>query len=441
MIIVSELLFVQRGIVASLFSTVLTLVALHVFANLVHPAVVVGGIHTRLLHDELDAFGYRRGHLHSRAQRGEFDQVAVVLVVTVDLQIQVIEVPEQLRMDALHVIRLVECIDRGFPVAIPLHSNIPRHRHAGHVVRLEMLRNDVEVIGQRLDVRIQAEPHPAVPDRTWNLFEPLAWSTLWKRVEVRDILEGTVEFVFPMVVCALERRSVTESPIAQSIAAVLADVVEGTHAAVVLAHQQYRLRPYLGGAIRARLVQVALETADEPDLGPDMLPLGLHERSIRIALLRDDAVAELGVRRLLQRRTVFEALAVDILSLATHSAYSCSLVQRVVKRPANAATQKLIECRLLPAAALGLRVFIHQRLHVVAAACVTEVEVEDLARLPATQVHNGHDIVAAPVALLEAIRLAAVTCFKQALVLTVESAQVDLVVGFERLDTGNERML
>ena len=81
----------------------------------------------------------------------------------------------------------------------------------------------------------------------------------------------------------------------------LANVIERFYGAVVLLDEQHRLEPDLGRAIVAGLREVAFETADEPHFAPDMFPFEPHEIGVRVPLFGNYSVAELRIRRLVQR--------------------------------------------------------------------------------------------------------------------------------------------
>ncbi len=86
----------------------------------------------------------------------------------------------------------------------------------------------------------------------------------------------------------------------QAVAAVQADVVEGAQASVALAHDQHRLAADFRADVVAGLAQVLQAAAEQPDLAEDPLPLEPHELRRGVALLADEFVAELRIRRLLR---------------------------------------------------------------------------------------------------------------------------------------------
>ena len=175
-------------------------------------------------------------------------------LVAVDLDVEIVQVPHELRVDALHVVALVERVDGCLPVAVPLDRDVARERHPVKVVRVEMLRHRVEVLEQRLGIRVQAEPDETAPGCARQLRQAATRRcSLRKRVEIRNALERTVERVFPVVVLALERLGAADARRAQPIPAVHADVVERAHAAVRLTHEQHRLAPDLRADVIAGL--------------------------------------------------------------------------------------------------------------------------------------------------------------------------------------------
>src|SRR5688572_21870227 len=64
-------------------------------------------------------------------------------------------------------------------------------------------------------------------------------------------------------------------------------------------------------------------------------------------------------------------------------------LERGANAPADAAPEDLVERGLLPAAALQLRIFVHQRLHVVPAARVSERAVQHLSAAMALAIQHG----------------------------------------------------
>lgn len=84
--------------------------------------------------------------------------------VAIDLDIEIVQVIKQLRMNALNVIALVERVDRGLPIAVPLDRDISGQCHAWEVVGVEMLRNRREILGERAYLAVEAEPDEPAPD-------------------------------------------------------------------------------------------------------------------------------------------------------------------------------------------------------------------------------------------------------------------------------------
>ena len=170
-------------------------------------------------------------------------------LVTIDLDVEVVQVPEQLRMNALNVVALVERVHGGLPVAIPFHRDVAGLHHALEVIGVEVQRDRIEIVGERPRIGIEREPHEAPPFLAADLGEAVGRRTLGKCIDIGDAPVAPVEIVFPVVVQALERErgSRGSAPAGtQSIAAMLADVVEAAHAAVGLAHDHDGLRADLG---------------------------------------------------------------------------------------------------------------------------------------------------------------------------------------------------
>ena len=146
MIIVGQLVVVELGIIAAFLVAELAHVALDRLADAGHRPFPIGRIHPRLFHHVLDRRRDLRGQVLARADRPERDQVAVVLTEAVDLQIDVVEVPHQLRMNALDVVAFVEGVDARLPVAIPLDRDVADPAHALEMIGREMRVHRVEIV-------------------------------------------------------------------------------------------------------------------------------------------------------------------------------------------------------------------------------------------------------------------------------------------------------
>src|SRR5829696_4204402 len=127
----------------------LALALLHVAADILNPAVIVRRVDTRGFHDHLDGLGYRRWSAHARRDGGERNEVAAVSAVTVDLDVDIVQIPEQLRMDSLHVVAFVESVDGSFPVAIPFHGDVTRLHHLVELVWIQVMRDGIEKLRER----------------------------------------------------------------------------------------------------------------------------------------------------------------------------------------------------------------------------------------------------------------------------------------------------
>src|SRR5215469_5474645 len=142
-------------------------------------------------------------------------------------------------MDALHVIALVEGVDRGLPVAVPFDRDVARLRHAVEIVRVEMLRYRTQELAQRRWRVGKRVPGKAAPGIAVHLLETVRRAALGEGVDIRDAPVTSVELVLPVVVGAgkrVRRAGAAEAAGPQPITAVLADVVESPHATVPLTH-------------------------------------------------------------------------------------------------------------------------------------------------------------------------------------------------------------
>ena len=104
--------------------------ALNIAANFTDPTLIFGGVHASLAHDFFNGRRYGGRQTHPRTNTGKRDQIAVMALITIDLDIGVIEVPEQLRVNALNVIALIKGIDTGLPVTVPLDPSRPWSLHS-----------------------------------------------------------------------------------------------------------------------------------------------------------------------------------------------------------------------------------------------------------------------------------------------------------------------
>jgi len=141
----------------------------------------------------------------------------------------------------------------------------------------------------------------------------------------RGCAGSSVEIVFPVVVQALERErgSGGSAPAgAQSIAAMLADVVEAAHAAVGLAHDDDGLRADLGDDVVARMRDIQGAARDQPDLGPKAFPFEAHKRRRGVPARVDDRRSEVGVVRLFVRCPGVEAVRPSAPGLTRTTAHT-----------------------------------------------------------------------------------------------------------------------
>src|SRR3546814_9780437 len=102
-IIVGQLVVVQLRIVLALFQAVLALEQLDIAADVADAAFIFGRVHPRFHHDFVDGGRDRGRQRDARADRGERHDIAVVPAIAVDLDVHVVEIPLELRVDALHL--------------------------------------------------------------------------------------------------------------------------------------------------------------------------------------------------------------------------------------------------------------------------------------------------------------------------------------------------
>ena len=96
------------------------------------------------------------------------------------------QVPEQLWMDALHVITLVEGVHGRLPVAVPFDGDVPGLHHALEVIGIEVLGDRPQEVGQRFGVGIHREPDEPAPGFALDAGEPVGGRPLGEGVDVRD---------------------------------------------------------------------------------------------------------------------------------------------------------------------------------------------------------------------------------------------------------------
>ena len=255
-------------------------------------------------------------------------------LVAVHLHVEVMQVPHELRVDALHVVGLIESVHGRLPVAVPLDGHVLHERHLVDVVRLQMLAHWVEELFERFCFRVQTEEDEAVPGGARQFAQPAAVRcALRVGVEVGNTLEAAVDFVFPVVVLALERVGARVSFWTQAVAAVETHVVERAHAAILLAHDEHRLFANFRTDVVAGFLQVLQETAEQPHLRPHVVPFALHELARGIAFLRDEHRRDTGVRRFGVHGALLARDARHFLvGRRARSRSECLTVQRNVRR-------------------------------------------------------------------------------------------------------------
>ena len=156
------------------------------------------------------------------------------------------------------------------------------------MVGREVLRDDPEELRERLGLGVHVEEDEAAPGVAGDLDQRrLLGHALGERVFVRHELLRAIEVELEEVIGALESLGVAHAGVADLVAAVGADVVEGAHLVRLLAHDQERLGAELRREVITHVGDVGRSSGDVPDLRPHPLPLELHERFRRIALFGD----------------------------------------------------------------------------------------------------------------------------------------------------------
>src|SRR5262249_31933317 len=154
-----------------------------------------------------------------------------------------VRVLEQLRVRGLHVIGLVEGVDAGLPVARDLERDVVQERVLLEVIRIEVLRDDAEIVAQRLRAGGEAHPDEPAPGVARHGCEP----TLCIAESLREVLtigseaEGPVDAERPAVETADEVLGPTRSGRNEPVPAMWADVVEGAEAPGAITRDHDRL--------------------------------------------------------------------------------------------------------------------------------------------------------------------------------------------------------
>ena len=121
---------------------------------------------------------------------------------------------------------------------------------------------------------------------------------------------------------ALEMLGIAQPLGPKAIAAVQADIGKGAHRSVGLPHDEDGFLADLGADVIAGFGNVAGPAAQQPDLGPDMLPLQLHEVLAGVASGWNDVIAEIGILGLFRRGAVRPFSRIDpfylLFSLDVH---------------------------------------------------------------------------------------------------------------------------
>src|SRR5205823_1886130 len=182
------------------------------------------------------------------------------------LDVEIVQVPQQLWMDALHVVALVESIDGRFPVAVPFDGDVPGLHHLVEIVRLQVLRYGTQELEQRTRRLVQRVPDESAPGTALHFRERVRRLALSECIDVWNPPVRAIELVLPMVIRADERergprRAEPAGP--EPVATMLAHVVKRAHALVFLPHDENRLRADLGDEVVSGLRNVQLPAAEQ----------------------------------------------------------------------------------------------------------------------------------------------------------------------------------
>ena len=197
-----------------------------------------------------------------------------------------------------HVVGLVEVVEHHLPVAGQPHA-------VGHgapprvdVAQLPFVPDRPQVLLQAHALRVHVDPDEAGE----GLAAQLSQAHLAARVAFREIVlvgrkvEFAVGQVGPTVVLADEALDAALVVLNERVAAMLADVVERLHPAVLLADHEDLLRPHRLHLPIAGIGQLRLAAEQQPDLGPHALLLLLEERPRGIAIALEQRPARALLR-------------------------------------------------------------------------------------------------------------------------------------------------
>ncbi len=180
-----------------------------------------------------------------------------------------------LRVDEVDVILLEKIVAHGFPVGVERHRLVFGEHHVLEMIGSKVVDDRTQVVLQRRRIRVHIDPHSARPERQLHRLQR-ALAFVHGGAEalcIGDFDQPTIQRVTPAVVGAgylLHRAAFTGE---NTIAAVLADIVERADFALLVAQHYNRLAAQRVDEVVTRIRQVGHEARKEPAARPDPLPL------------------------------------------------------------------------------------------------------------------------------------------------------------------------
>ncbi len=173
-----------------------------------------------------------------------------------------------LRVNALNVVDLQEGVHRQLPVALELVALDGRRPQAVDIELLELGRNHVQPLEQRLRFRILVDEDPATPLLAANFLEAKAAAIegLGEVTLVHDGNQPPVRIVRPLMVGAAKPGQLPGRLPHQRRPAVRTDVVKRSDASVSAANEEDGGVGDVQQKKAARLRQLAVVGRIEPDL-------------------------------------------------------------------------------------------------------------------------------------------------------------------------------
>ena len=233
------------------------------------------------------ARGARARHQHPRmALRMVHVELAVLVALLHDVA--------RLWVDEGQVITLVEIVLNDLPVEIALQRHPVGPAHLLHLVAGDLRHDRTQMFGQRRRLGIEVDPDEPGKNLAAHLAQlhPAARRATGEILGAGDKLQVPFRGKAPAVIGAGDRLGMALLGLDQPVPAVRADVVEGADLAILAARHQDRFPADLVSEVIAGIRDLLDQPADQPGLGPDVVPFALHELLRPIAFAADRPGAE-----------------------------------------------------------------------------------------------------------------------------------------------------